>query len=48
MLVAATRSEMETSNPSRDARVNVENAAPPIGPAGYPLEMSPKERPFEL
>ena len=41
-------SEMELGHPSRDAGVNAENTASPIGPAGEPLEMSPRERPTEL
>ena len=48
MLVAMTRSEMETSRPSRGASVNAKNVASPIGPAGEPLEISPRERPTEL
>ena len=48
MIVVATRSEMVSSRPSRDAGIDVENAASPIGPAGEPLEMSPGERPTEL
>ena len=48
MIVAATRSEMVLGRPSRDAGIDVENAASPIGPAGEPLEMSPGERPTEL
>ena len=48
MIVAATRSEMVSGRPSRDAGIDVENAASPIGPAGEPLEMSPGERPTEL
>ena len=47
-LVAATRAEMVLGHPSRDAGVNGENTASPIGPAGEPLEMSPRERPAEL
>ena len=47
-LVAATRSEMVLGHPSRDVGVNVENTSSPIGPAGEPLEMSPRERPTEL
>ena len=46
--MATIRLEMETSRPSRDAGVNVENAASPIGLAGESLEMSPRERPAEL
>ena len=34
--------------PSRDAGVDGENVASPIGPAGEPLEMSPGERPTML
>ena len=48
MLVAATESEMVSGRPSRNAGVNAENTAFPIGPAGEPLEMSPGERPTEL
>ena len=48
MMVAATRSEMVSGRPSRDAGVNTENTAFPIGPAGEPLEMSPGERPTKL
>ena len=48
MIVAAIRSEMVSGRPSRDAGVNVENAASPIGPAGEPLEMSPSKRPTKL
>ena len=48
MIVAATRSEMVSGRPSRDAGVNAENAASPIGPAGEPLEMSLGKRPTEL
>ena len=48
MIVVATRSEMVSGRPSRDASVNVENAAFPLGLAGEPLEMSPGERPTEL
>ena len=48
MIVAATRSEMVSGRPSRDAGVNVENAASPIGPVGEPLEMSSGKRPIEL
>ena len=48
MLVAMTRSEMETDHPSRDASVNAENTASLIGLAGEPFEMSLGERPTEL
>ena len=48
MIVVATRSEMVSGRPSRDAGVDVENTASPISPAGEPLEMSPGERPTEL
>ena len=48
MLVVAMTSEMETSRPSRDAGVNAKNAAFLIGPAGEPLEMSPRVSPIEL
>ena len=48
MLVALTRSEMETGRPSRDAGVNAENAVFPIRPSGEPLEMSPRDRLIEL
>ena len=48
VLLVATRSEMETGCLSRDASVNVENTAFPMGPAGEPLEMSPRDRPIEL
>ena len=48
MMVAATRSEMVSGRPSRNAGGNAENTAFPIGPAGEPLEMSPGERPTEL
>ena len=48
MRVAATRSEMVSGRPSRNADVSAENTAFPIGPAGEPLEMSPGERPTEL
>ena len=40
---------METGRPSRDFGVTTESTAvSPIGPAGEPLEMSPRERPIEL
>ena len=42
--MAATRSEMETGRPSQGDGV----VASPIGLAGEPLEMSPRERPAEL
>ena len=48
MIVVATRLEMVSSRPSRNASVDAENTACPIGPAGEPLEMSPGERPTEL
>ena len=48
MMVAATRSEMVSGRPSRNAGVNIENTAFPIGPAEEPLEMSLGERPTEL
>ena len=48
MMVAVTRSEMESGRPSQGAGVSAENAASPIGPTGEPLEMSPSERPTEL
>ena len=48
MRVTATRSEMVSGRPSRDAGGNVEHTASPIDPAGEPLEMSPGERPTEL
>ena len=48
ILVAAIKSEMETGRPSRDASVNAENAAFPIGLVEEPREMSPRERTTEL
>ena len=48
ILVVATRSEMEIGRPSRCANVNAENTTSPIGLAGEPLEMSPRERPTKL
>ena len=48
MRVAATRSEMVSGRPSRNAGVSAENTAFPIGPAGEPLEMRPGARPIEL
>ena len=48
MIMAATRSEMVPSHPSRDASIDAENTPSPIGPAVEPLEMSPGEMPAEL
>ena len=48
VLVATTRSEMETSRPSQGVGVNAENTTFPIVPVGEPHEMSPRERPTEL
>ena len=48
MMVAATRSEMVSGRPSRDAGVDAEDATSPIGPTGEPLEMSSGERAIEL
>ena len=48
MIVAATRLGMVLGRPSRDAGVDAENAASPIGLVGEPLEMSPSERLTEL
>ena len=44
MLMRVTRSKMETGRPSRDAGVNAKNATIPIGLAGEPFEMSPREK----
>ena len=48
MRVAATRSEMVSGHPSRNAGVSAETTAFPIDPAGEPLEMSLGERLTEL
>ena len=48
MMVAATRSEIESGRPSRGAGINAKNATSPIGLVVEPLEMSPGERPTKL
>ena len=48
VLVAITRLEMEISRSSQDANVSAENTAFLIGPAGEPLDVSPREKPIEL
>ena len=48
VLVAATKPEVGLGSPPRDVVVDVENNTPPIGSAGEPLEISPRERPIEL
>ena len=48
VLVAATEPEVESGSPPRDVVVDVESSTSPIGPAGEPLEIRPRERPTEL